>query len=135
MRMDKGNKAIRDHAQSGKDLHLFEIVPRRKGVRYVGQMVCAGYEVVPDVPDRNGDLRQAIAFRLAPLETTTASPDIGPAVASEPPELQTMWVLPLEQLQAHADRRQRRTNTGAPDDLPAECGRADLCVAARERDM
>ena len=34
----RGNLAIRDHADNGKDLHLFEYV-RQGYVRYVGQMV------------------------------------------------------------------------------------------------
>jgi 5-methylcytosine-specific restriction enzyme A len=31
MRFVAGNKAIRNHAETGKDLHLFEILPQRKG--------------------------------------------------------------------------------------------------------
>jgi 5-methylcytosine-specific restriction protein A len=63
----RGNRAVRDHALNGRDLHLFEKV-RPAHLRYRGQYVCAGYETVSDVPDVNNDLRTAIAFHLAPLE-------------------------------------------------------------------
>jgi 5-methylcytosine-specific restriction protein A len=64
----RGNRAVRDHALNGRDLHLFEKVPPAH-LRYRGQYVCAGYETVPDVPDVNEDLRTAIAFHLTPLES------------------------------------------------------------------
>ena len=63
----RGNRAVRDHALNGRDLHLFEKV-RPAHLRYRGQFVCAGYEMVPGVPDVNGDLRTAIAFQLTPIE-------------------------------------------------------------------
>src|SRR5215207_4243081 len=72
MRFVAGNKAIRDHAEKGKDLHLFEIIPQRKGVRYVGQMVYTGYDLMPGVSDVHGQSLEAIAFRLVPLEAVIA---------------------------------------------------------------
>jgi 5-methylcytosine-specific restriction enzyme A len=62
----RGNRAIRDHAADGRDLHLFEKVPPAH-LRYRGQFVCAGYDVVPDVPDGAGIPRSAIAFHLVPI--------------------------------------------------------------------
>ena len=52
----RGNLALRDHSMNGEDVHLFEQVPG--GLRYDGQMVCAGYYERDDVPDRNRDLRR-----------------------------------------------------------------------------
>lgn len=68
MQFVRGNKSVRDHAANGRELHLFEDV---KGgfLRYVGEMTCAGYQTVTDVGDLNGDPRNAIAFRLVPVET------------------------------------------------------------------
>jgi 5-methylcytosine-specific restriction protein A len=103
MRFVAGNRAIRDHAQSGKDLHVFEIVPKRQGVRYIGQMVNAGYDLVADVPDVYGRSRQAIAFHLAPLDTMIASPDEPEQTEDVVRELSAMWTAPLEQLQARAE--------------------------------
>jgi 5-methylcytosine-specific restriction protein A len=66
MQFVRGNAAIRDHAANSRELHLFEKSPPAH-LRYVGQMVCAGHDLVPGVPDRNGQPRTAITFRLAPL--------------------------------------------------------------------
>jgi 5-methylcytosine-specific restriction enzyme A len=66
MRYVSGNRAIRDHARDGKDLHLFK--QDRKGhVRYVGQMVCTGSNYT-DAPDTKSLLRKAIVFELTPIE-------------------------------------------------------------------
>ncbi len=66
MEFRAGNAAVRDHAENGRELHLFEKVPPAHW-RYIGQMVCAGYDLVPNTPDRNGNPRTAIAFRLTPV--------------------------------------------------------------------
>jgi 5-methylcytosine-specific restriction protein A len=66
MTFTRGNKAIRDHVQNGKELHLFE----RAGagsVRYIGQMEYAGHDIGSRVQDRDKGLRSAIVFRLAPM--------------------------------------------------------------------
>jgi 5-methylcytosine-specific restriction protein A len=66
MRYLSGNRAIRDHVQDGKDLHLFK--QAQKGhVRYVGQMVCTGSSYA-DAPDTQGRLRKAIVFELTPIQ-------------------------------------------------------------------
>jgi len=103
MRFVAGNKAIRDYAETGKDLHLFEILPRRKGVRYVGQMVYAGYGLMPNVPDVNGEPREAIAFRLVPLEATIARVETTESAPENIRELSAMWAAPLQQLRARAE--------------------------------
>jgi len=66
----RGNRAVRDHAAEGKDLHLFEYAQRGQ-VRYVGQVVYTGfqYRLAPDV-DGNG--RRAIVFELTPIDTFTS---------------------------------------------------------------
>lgn len=66
MTFTRGNRAILEHRERGRELHLFEWV--RPGIyRYVGRMECAGYELRPGVPDRAGRPRTAIVFRLRPL--------------------------------------------------------------------
>lgn len=62
MEFVRGNKAVRDHAIDGKDLHLFEDQGDGTLV-YVGQFLCDGYDVLR-APDREGMERDAIAFRL-----------------------------------------------------------------------
>lgn len=69
MRFSRGNLAIRDHAQQGRDLHLFEYIKGdRKGlVRYIDQMVCTGFSF-RDSPDTTGAERKAIIFELTPIQ-------------------------------------------------------------------
>lgn len=63
----RGNRAIRDHAFDGKDLHVFEKVSPAH-LRYRGQFVCAGYEIVPGVLGLDHAPRSAIVFLLAPID-------------------------------------------------------------------
>jgi 5-methylcytosine-specific restriction protein A len=73
MRMIRGNRAIRDHAEDGKDLHLFVETARKRDrtVEYVGPMTSLGYRL-SQAPDDDGVLRETIVFRLAPLEAVVA---------------------------------------------------------------
>lgn len=70
----RGNRAIRDHAADGNDLHLFKrgTGDQATHLRYAGQMVCAGYELRAGVPDGHGEPRTAIIFQLAPADEDTA---------------------------------------------------------------
>ena len=61
----RGNRAVRDHASDGKDLHLFEQADRGF-VRYVGEMVTIGFHE-RQAPDTDGQPRRAVVFELAPL--------------------------------------------------------------------
>ena len=74
-----GNRAVRDHRQNGRALRLFEGAGGAT-VRYLGE-----YEVDEldptyrtEAPDRNGDLRSMIVFRLRPVDgegTIVVPPD------------------------------------------------------------
>jgi 5-methylcytosine-specific restriction enzyme A len=64
MAFERGNRALRDHIKEGKDLLMFQTLGRR-GVRFMGQFSCCGYEY-EEAPDREGDMRRAIVFDLAP---------------------------------------------------------------------
>jgi 5-methylcytosine-specific restriction protein A len=63
MKFSGGNAAIRDHAENEKEIHLFEKVASKE-VRYLGEVVCSGYER-RTAKDSEGDDRQAIVFQLA----------------------------------------------------------------------
>jgi len=67
MTLTRGNLAIAKHIEEGKDLHLFEQV-RPGWVRYIGQMVCIGYEWA-EGPDKEGRIRKIIRFYLAPIQS------------------------------------------------------------------
>ncbi|MEA2511742.1 MAG: 5-methylcytosine-specific restriction enzyme [Thermomicrobiales bacterium] len=65
MRLARGNKAIRDHASDGKELHLFK--QKGKGVvEYVGQFRYMSHRLEKG-PDTEGKLRQSIVFELSPV--------------------------------------------------------------------
>ena len=73
MQFIRGNKAIRDHAENGKDLYLFQYV-RSGYVRYLGQVICTGTDA-RTLPDVEGKNREAIIFELTPLEKFNATDD------------------------------------------------------------
>jgi 5-methylcytosine-specific restriction protein A len=65
MVMLRGNKAIHDHAENGRDLLLF--TKTQKGLRFEGQYVFENFHVEP-APDREGKARKALVFELRPIE-------------------------------------------------------------------
>lgn len=62
MKMASGNKAILEHAQNHKVIHVFEYT-RRAHVRYVGSAECLGYHEEVR-PDREGNERVVFVFHL-----------------------------------------------------------------------
>jgi 5-methylcytosine-specific restriction protein A len=74
MKMDRGNRAIRDAETNGKTMHLFTQLGSGRA-RYMGQATYLGYHLSPAL-DRDGATRQAIVFELAidsELEKGTAA--------------------------------------------------------------
>jgi 5-methylcytosine-specific restriction protein A len=67
MEFVRGNRAIRDHAQAGKDLLLFEAEPKKGRYRYIGCFSCSSYDIRPG-KDVDGAVRDVIVFRLVPVE-------------------------------------------------------------------
>ena len=70
MRMARGNRAVLEHAERGRDLHLFIETPRKRDrtVQYAGPMECIGFRH-GQAPDIDGNVRETIVFRLAPVDT------------------------------------------------------------------
>lgn len=79
MEFVRGNLAIRDHAENGRDLLLFESLGKGEGYRFVGWFTCGGWEY-RDAPDREGRTRQAVVFHLFPDDRPVPEP----AEAEEP---------------------------------------------------
>lgn len=77
----RGNRAVRDHAENGKDLLLFQSLEKTKGYQFLGSFVCANWEV-RDGPDVDGQPRKLIVFHLLRLEGDTTS--VAPADTSTP---------------------------------------------------
>ncbi len=101
------NRAIRDHLQDGKDLHLFTQV-RDGEVRYMGCFACASWDHRL-TRDSEGNLRRAITFFLIPIDTGPVPPP-PPAAPEE---------IPLDDLK----RRALKASAASPARRPAEARR------------
>lgn len=79
MQMLRGNKAVFEHAENGKDLLLFR--KTKDGLTFEGQYVVEGMLERP-APDTQGTMRNAFVFELRPLdavlEEVSASADTPP---------------------------------------------------------
>jgi hypothetical protein len=90
----KGNAAVRDHVAQGRRLRMFQEV-KRSTVRYLGE-----YRVDPDhdhyresAPDRDGEIRSVIVFRLLPVDAH----EVQTALAPEgPPSAPVVRDVPVE---------------------------------------
>jgi 5-methylcytosine-specific restriction enzyme A len=67
MEFVRGNRAIRDHALDGKDIHLFQALGQGERYRYLGRFACSTWEFRKGT-DLNGDERRVIVFHLIPPE-------------------------------------------------------------------
>jgi 5-methylcytosine-specific restriction protein A len=99
MEFVRGNLALRDHAENGEDVHVFDQEP--DGLRYRGQMVVADWNWKDDVPDRNGNPRRAIVFDLIALDDDLAAPT---PTQDGPGEADARWTMPLDDLRNRASR-------------------------------
>jgi len=99
MEFVRGNLALRDHAETGEDVHLFEQEP--EGLRYYGQMVVAGWNWQDDVPDRTRNPRRAIVFDPVALDDELAAPIIQQESRGAPDQ---RWTMSLDDLRARSAR-------------------------------
>jgi 5-methylcytosine-specific restriction protein A len=63
MEFVRGNRAIRDHVQDGKELHLFKSLGKGKDYEYIGTFVCLSWEIGIGV-DATNQSRRVIVFHL-----------------------------------------------------------------------
>lgn len=66
MTLTRGNRAIAEHAETGRALHLFQLLGKGKGNRYLGEFSCADI-LERTQPDVEGNDRTALVFRLVPV--------------------------------------------------------------------
>jgi len=79
MRMDRGNKEIRDHQKNGKKLLVF--LGLGGGLyRFLGEFVYASCYIDPENVDRQGQVRNAIVFRLQPVQDEFSEEDLIPVL-------------------------------------------------------
>lgn len=67
MEFTRGNKAVRDHAQDGRSILLFEKHYPERDLTFVGEMVCEGWSYRGG-KDADGNHRKAIVFELRRLD-------------------------------------------------------------------
>jgi 5-methylcytosine-specific restriction protein A len=89
MQMEGGNRAVRDHQKDGKALLVFLSLGKGEGQRFVGEFVYESHFIQPDIPDRNGDLRNAIVFRLQAVDDELPHDQPVPLLHSKDPVGQT----------------------------------------------
>lgn len=69
MRYTGGNRAIEQHVSDGKKLILFQMMGKGRPYRYLGEFVSLTSYIQPNTPDTDGELRDAIVFRMRPVAT------------------------------------------------------------------
>lgn len=68
MTMTAGNRAIDQHVQDGKRLLVFKSLGHGKPYRFDGEFINRSSYVRPDTPATRGPNRNAIVFRLEPID-------------------------------------------------------------------
>ncbi len=109
MTMDDGNEAIRTHKANDNKLHLFEDTDRPWIVTYLGEYEYVGHRTT-ELPDENGDLREAFRFQLAPVDGTDIELEVTPNSLSEQELFEKQRRAHPRPQQTHPRRRPR-----APD--------------------
>ncbi|WP_218281452.1 MULTISPECIES: hypothetical protein [unclassified Pseudomonas] len=66
MQLTGGNKAVLQHAQTGRSIHLFKALGKKASKRYMGEFVFADHHW-SDGLDREGNMRKIIRFCLVPV--------------------------------------------------------------------
>jgi hypothetical protein len=90
--MARGNKALRDHEQAGRELYLFRGSGKGNPVTLVGRFRYFDH-LDDDGPDFDGLVRKVLRFRLEPV-------DLAPPAAANPivaPSATTVDNVPIEQ--------------------------------------
>ncbi len=104
MTFTAGNKAIRDHVQDGKALHLFKALGKSKPYRYIGEFALASYSTEQGL-DRDFKQRQIIVFHLVRVKDALVDESVpAPAthVVPEPSSMEAARALALEACRATA---------------------------------
>jgi 5-methylcytosine-specific restriction protein A len=104
MTFTAGNKAIRDHVQEGKALHLFKALGKSKPYRYLGEFALASYST--DVgSDREFKQRQIIVFHLVRVKDAVVDESVAAQerhAVQEPPSITAARALALAACKATA---------------------------------
>jgi hypothetical protein len=104
--MSFGNKAVRDHTAQGRALRLFRADGRE--VTYLGEFEMPAHDpyFFDEAPDRDGNLRKVIVFRLQPVGQVLKSPS-----DQQAPAAGTVTEVPVE---AHNIEKYERQHPDEP---------------------
>jgi 5-methylcytosine-specific restriction protein A len=127
MQWERGNVAVRDHSLNGESLHLF-MAEGDGWATYVDEMVCGAWDYVENVPDRQGNPRRAIVFRLIRL-VAGESADTAPRHRSR----HGLWTTSLEELRRRASTGPSRSGDATAASRNAYARSADVAVYVRRR--
>lgn len=109
MTMTGGNRAIDQHVQDGKRLLVFKSLGHGKPYRFDGEFIKRARYVRPDTPATRGPNRNAIVFRLEPIDP---APLIAPRkiadVSQEEAELGSATILRLSEVRTKQQLFRRR---------------------------
>lgn len=72
--LQRGDRAIRDHAENGDQLHVFELEDRAWQVTYVGEYVYEGHHWT-HLRDEDGEVHEAVRFELSPAVSSDVDAD------------------------------------------------------------
>ena len=113
MQMRAGNMAIRDHERHGKTLHLFEILTgrHRTFVQHISEARYLDHHT-EEAPDRDGNRRRALVFRLELLTSSTGAVPVDVHQLSRSP-LPELWDISMEELRGRALQASRRSSAAA----------------------
>ena len=120
MEFARGNRAVRDHAEEGRDLHLFESLGKGEGCRYLGTFACPTYELRRGA-DRNADDRRIIVFHL--VQPTGVQPQ-------EPPLEPSPTAVPVDRLRKDAYEAASEAVDAAPREAKRLYRRRSAAVRA-----
>ena len=73
MRYSGGNRAIEEHVKDGKKLIIFQAMGKGRPYRYLGEHILLSSYIRDSTPDCEGRQRQAIVFRLDPVNSSHGS--------------------------------------------------------------
>ncbi len=75
MTLTKGNRAIFEHAKTGRAIHVFEALGKGQGQRYIGEYACASHEW-REGQDKHGNVRKVVVFNLVPVGLELERPEL-----------------------------------------------------------
>ena len=81
--MQRGNKAIRDHAAAGRSMHLFQGSGKGRPLTYVGEFNYVNHYRDDEPETGNGPMRQVFKFVLRPTSDTLQGPITTQTVAND----------------------------------------------------